>query len=67
MVEASFPYRTMRDRIELTRTHDGRVAITASRDGGTQTISVHLSPEDILQFAQDALHLADEIAEREIS
>ncbi len=69
MAEASFPCRSrlgvaLRDRIELCSVpSSGQVAIVASREGGTQTISVHLSPEDILQFATEALRLADICAE----
>ncbi len=71
MVRASFLCRnplglTLRDRIELWPTASGRVAITASRNDGAEVISVHLSPEDILEFATEALRLADEIASREL-
>jgi hypothetical protein len=56
----------MRDRVELHPTPGGLVAIRATRDDAASMISVHLSPEDILQFAAEALRIADEIAEREL-
>lgn len=59
--------RRLHDRVELGYTTSGLVAITASRNAAAETISVHLFPEDVLRFATEALKIADEIAERELS
>ena len=72
MVRASYPCRnplgrTTGDGVDLTPTASGLVAITATREGGSKAISIHLSPEDILQFATEALRLADEVAERALT
>lgn len=71
MADASFPCRNnlgraLRDRISITGLTSGLVSLTASRNDGAESISVHLTPEDILQFAAEALKVADLAAERQL-
>lgn len=50
---------TLRDSLALSLTTGGQVVILASREEGSTVISVHLTPEDVLRFAAEALRLAD--------